>query len=1060
MKLELEKIINEIGIEKPITNEMMAFAQKLFTQIEIQHQQKTNTAYQTLQSIVTSIGDIVFELDREGKILAAWADDENYFFMPREQFIGKKIKDVFGSTLKEEFQLAIKTVIETRKRYTYDFKSPFDDRYFIIKFFFIKNSLPNTAEIIATIKDFTEEKKIELNYTAAHLRSQQNEDTYRQLIETSSDIFYITDVDGNFTYINTYGCNLIEYTHGEFLTKNYTNIIAPELVNEVKEFYHRQVGIGEPISYHEIQVITKSGKKIWLGQNVQMLFKNGKYVGTQVIARDISKIKNAESSLLQSEERFRNLVEASHDIFYTTDKKGNFTYTNEIAFDKTGFKTEELLGINFTFLIRDDYKKSVQTFYSKQIKNHEAFSYLEFPIIKKDGSQVWVGQNVQLVFKNQEYTGTQAVVRDITNIKNYEHALKQSEERFRKLVQYSSDVTTVLSVDGTIIYESPSFFRLFGYRDSLVGRNVFEYIHPNDVEHAKHEFQLGVEKGGVSEPIEFRFKTLDGNWKYIESIGNNLLDEPSIKGIVVNSREITERKKIETALAETSMRLSAIIESTNNVIFAIDTDYKYIAFNKAHKNVIKYIYGVEIEIGDVALIKDDIGAPDRASMKKLFDRSFAGEQFVHIYETEVNGQKNVFNISVNPIKDAKEKIIGVAIFSQNITAEKNAEEELLRARNEAIAGAQAKSDFLSNMSHEIRTPMNAIIGLSELLLQREMDKDAVEYINSIKYSADNLLVIINDILDFSKIDSGKITFEQIDFNINDLILDLHRTFIHKTQERGIEFITVIDIHVPEVVKGDPYRLNQILMNLVGNSTKFTLKGFIKIYVTLIDETDTQYLIRFDIEDSGVGIPKEKQESIFESFTQAYTDTTRRFGGTGLGLAITKNLTLLQGGKISLQSTLNVGTTFSIEIPFSKATNKFIKSSITQNTQAKNLGGIKILLVEDNLMNQFVAKQIIGKWNATITVANNGSEAIEKLSNELFDLVLMDLQMPEMSGYQATEHIRSKNTTVKNPSIPIIALTADAFAETKRKVFEAGMNDFVTKPFNQEELYLKMIKHAQ
>jgi CheY-like chemotaxis protein len=199
--------------------------------------------------------------------------------------------------------------------------------------------------------------------------------------------------------------------------------------------------------------------------------------------------------------------------------------------------------------------------------------------------------------------------------------------------------------------------------------------------------------------------------------------------------------------------------------------------------------------------------------------------------------------------------------------------------------------------------------------------------------------------------------------------------------------------------------------------------------------------------------------VFESFTQAYTDTTRRFGGTGLGLAITKNLTVLQKGKIYLTSTMGTGTTFTVELPFNKTSKRSIKKQSMQNTKGKNLEGLRILLAEDNMMNQFVAKQIINKWNGEITIVNNGQESIDMLTEKDFDIVLMDLQMPEMSGYQATEFIRSKATTVKNPAIPIIALTADAFAETKLKVFEAGMNDFVTKPFNQDELYSKIIKHC-
>ncbi len=374
--------------------------------------------------------------------------------------------------------------------------------------------------------------------------------------------------------------------------------------------------------------------------------------------------------------------------------------------------------------------------------------------------------------------------------------------------------------------------------------------------------------------------------------------------------------------------------------------------------------------------------------------------------------------------------------------------------------SQAKSDFLSNMSHEIRTPMNAIVGFTNLLIEKGFDKEVMEYLFSIKYSADNLLFVINDILDFSKIESGKISFESIDFNVHELLEDSLKIFKSKADEKGLELKLDNNKDVPQMLVGDPFRLNQILINLIGNAIKFTNKGYVEVSMKTVSTSNNKTNIAFTVKDTGIGIAKDKHGIVFESFNQGYTDISRKFGGTGLGLAITKNLTQLQGGKISLSSTVRVGSAFTVELPFTISTKKVSHRDNDEVGQEKNLSGLRILVVEDNKMNQFVAKQIIEKWNATTTMANNGSEAIQILTVSNFDLVLMDLQMPEMSGYQATEFIRSKSTTVLNPAIPIIALTADAFSETKRKVFEAGMDDFVTKPFNQEELYSKIIKHIR
>ncbi|MES2689906.1 MAG: response regulator, partial [Bacteroidota bacterium] len=382
-----------------------------------------------------------------------------------------------------------------------------------------------------------------------------------------------------------------------------------------------------------------------------------------------------------------------------------------------------------------------------------------------------------------------------------------------------------------------------------------------------------------------------------------------------------------------------------------------------------------------------------------------------------------------------------------------------KARNEALKAAQVKSDFLSNMSHEIRTPMNAIIGITDLLLDRITDDTQRDYLNSIKYSADNLLVIINDILDFSKIEAGKIVIENIPFGLHENLEEISKAFRYQAEEKDLELIVNIGENVPKMIMGDPYRLNQILFNLVGNAIKFTSEGTVTIEVKVKQQVNDRYLLFFGVSDTGIGISDDKINTIFESFTQAYTDTSRKFGGTGLGLAITKNLVELQNGYLGLKSTLKRGSTFYFEIAYTEAKNLQPKATGNNTNRFINsLKGYKVLLVEDNTMNQLVAQQILLKWNAEVSIAETGVEALKYLTSEKFDVVLMDLQMPEMSGYEATRQIRGDNKLVLNPAVPIIALTADAFEETRVKVLKAGMNDFVTKPFKQEELYNKIIKY--
>ncbi|MFY8021143.1 MAG: response regulator [Bacteroidia bacterium] len=547
------------------------------------------------------------------------------------------------------------------------------------------------------------------------------------------------------------------------------------------------------------------------------------------------------------------------------------------------------------------------------------------------------------------------------------------------------------------------------------------------------------------------------------------INTDKISKVVITAIRLSDSEKqrewAERKIIENNNRLNAILESTRNLIYAVDINLNLISFNSSFKENIEHLlkqYGIvksDINLNDLPISSDR-----KDKMIGNINRCLKGEQFQVLEQISFSNSRDEipwYETTYNPIINASGEVTGAAIYSQDVTENKKFEHELLQAKNDAIAAANAKSEFLSNMSHEIRTPMNAIIGLSELLLEEGFSGTTLENLKSIKYSADNLLVIINDILDFSKIEAGKITFESIDFDLRHRMNELKKTFDHRAQEKGLLFNVIVEPNVPQALLGDPYRLNQILFNLVGNALKFTSDGTVEVKVKIFEQSNSGIKLRFDVTDSGIGIPKDKQDKIFESFTQANTDTTRKYGGTGLGLAITKNLTQLQGGEISIESEVGKGTTFSVVIPYKLGEKQVIEDRNKQfENEVQDLSRIKILLVEDNLMNQFVAKQFFKKWNNEVAVANNGAEAIKILSERSdIDLVLMDLQMPEMSGFQAAEIIRAEQSMVKNSEVPIIALSADAFLETRRKVLEAGMDDFVTKPFKPDELYQKIIKYT-
>jgi signal transduction histidine kinase/CheY-like chemotaxis protein len=388
------------------------------------------------------------------------------------------------------------------------------------------------------------------------------------------------------------------------------------------------------------------------------------------------------------------------------------------------------------------------------------------------------------------------------------------------------------------------------------------------------------------------------------------------------------------------------------------------------------------------------------------------------------------------------------INNQSLKLKKN----LLKSEEVLTVALSSKQQFLANMSHEIRTPMNAILGFTKILLKTNIAPKQKEYLDAIKTSSDGLIVLINDILDLAKVDAGKMTFEQRPFKLESSISSMIQVFDLKIKEKNLELIKEFDTTIPEVVMGDKVRLHQIILNLLGNALKFTTKGKITVSVSLLSEDEEKVDLKFAITDTGIGIAEDELEYIFENFQQATNSSSRIFGGTGLGLGISKQLIEKQGGTISVTSKINEGTTFSFTLSFKKTSTE-IKTETMDLELDKENRVVKVLVVEDIKLNQLLMKIILDDFNFKYEIAENGKIAIEKLETESYDIILMDLQMPEMNGFEATEHIRK----TMNSTIPIIALTADVTTVDVEKCIAAGMNDYISKPLDEKILHTKIIE---
>ncbi|MFC5873736.1 Signal transduction histidine kinase [Chryseobacterium arachidis] len=377
-------------------------------------------------------------------------------------------------------------------------------------------------------------------------------------------------------------------------------------------------------------------------------------------------------------------------------------------------------------------------------------------------------------------------------------------------------------------------------------------------------------------------------------------------------------------------------------------------------------------------------------------------------------------------------------------------QELNIAEKKASIAAQTKENFLANMSHEIRTPLSGILGFTNLLQKRSLDETSSEFVSSIQRSGENLMTIINDILDLSKIEAGMMRITPGIFSINGLIDSVETLFLERAKEKGLQISSTVDATIPDTLVGDATRLTQILVNLIGNAIKFTQKGNVNVEVYRKQQTEKQVVIGFKVSDTGIGIDKEKLNEVFERFNQGEDSITRNYGGTGLGLSIVKSLILLQNGNIEVISEQGKGTTFHFYIPYDIAQEQLNKVNPvnTDYFKDKSKTPLRVLVVDDNAINQSLMKHLLKQWNIDFDIVSNGLEAVEYLKNNDSDLVLMDIQMPQMDGYAATQQIRE----VLKLDIPIIAMTAHALAGERERCLSRGMNEYISKPIKEEELF--------
>ncbi len=670
--------------------------------------------------------------------------------------------------------------------------------------------------------------------------------------------------------------------------------------------------------------------------------------------------------------------------------------------------------------------------------------------IRKDGTVVWARLTLsQAKDSAGDFLYILAVVQDITDRKKAEFALKKSEENYRLLVENQTDLVVKVDCKGHFVYASPSYCRTFGKSEcELLGKDFMPLVHEDDRE-ATGKAMLKLFAPPYTVELEQRAYTVNG-WRWFSWVDTAVLDDGKVVGIIGVGRDVSDRKKAEAELHNSESRYRAIVEDQTEFIARFKSDGTMTFVNGALCRF--FAQPSEALIGQSFFPYLAPGARKllSAHLQSLTPDSPTGSVENQIYSGK--GELRWHQWVNRALFDHNGRLIEFQGVGRDITEQKQVEESLRQAKLEAEAANRAKSDFLANMSHEIRTPMNGVLGMTELALMTCSEPRPREYLEMAKQSGKSLLFLINDVLDLSKIEAGKIELEERSFDLHEELACFFQSMDVPMGLKNLYFIHEVHPGVPKRVIGDPGRLRQILVNLVGNAIKYTLSGAVSVFVGVAGEEASGpglVRLRFRVVDTGIGIPRDKQESIFESFTQLRSSAHPDFGGTGLGLTISRELVHMMGGEISVESEPNKGSTFSFTVELRLDCREALATKKVDLNVTGPTPRLKILLAEDNEINRIVAVALLESRGHTVKSVETGKEAMKALSEEAFDLVLMDVRMPEMDGIEATRRIRAGEAGDSN--VPIVALTAYALGGDHERLLAAGMDAYLAKPIDMEAL---------
>jgi len=777
-----------------------------------------------------------------------------------------------------------------------------------------------------------------------------------------------------------------------------------------------------------------------------------------VTAVDITERVQAENALKESQEHFQLLFEKAPFGYQSLDFDGNFIEVNEKWLAMLGFNREEVIGKWFGDFLSAGYQDGFRKRFP--IFKAQGHIHSEFEMVHKNGSVLFIAFDGRIGYEsNGNFKQTHCILKDITEIKIAEEALYKSEAIQRKMVSNIGDVIVIIDQNGINRYKSPNITRLFGWDpEELVGKSTWDVVHPDDLEFAQQFVGKLATEPNATGTTEIRYRCKDGRYVWIKITLVNLLSDPDINGILGNYHDITERRLAEVILQESEERMRRAIVSSPVPIMIHDENDQVLQLSAGWTKFSGYI------IEDIPTLADwtERAYGERSGFKKDYiDQLFLINHTVNNGEwiiTAKDGSKRIWDFQTTPlgrIHGGKRVLHSMAI---DVTEARQAEQELIIAKDHAEQSDRLKSAFLANMSHEIRTPMNGILGFANLLKEPGLTgEEQQEYIRIIDKSGVRMLNIINDIVDISKIEAGLMKVKLLDSNLNEKIEYLYNFFKPEAEAKGIHLSYRNGLMSKEsIIKTDREKLYAILTNLVKNAIKFTHGGSIEFGYEIVEKIHEFSLLQFFVKDTGIGIPPDRQEAIFERFIQADIEDKHAYQGAGLGLSISKAYAEMLGGKIWVESEEGFGSTFYFSLPYTAVP---IEKTAVQNAETSVAKGqkvrkLKILIAEDDEVSEMLVDIIVKLFGKEILKVRTGVEAVENCrENPDIDLILMDIQMPVLGGYESTRQIRKFNKEVI-----IIAQTAFGLTGDREKAIEAGCNDYISKPISKAELLALIQKY--